>query len=125
MKEKIVADGIDIAINVLKEMIGKRDAKKFLKHIVFDLGDLPDSAYFDIPESGWMGFACHYDDSTVHIFINADQHKAADEIALTIGHEFAHAFEWLALRKMRHSSAIFKTFRNAYCAALGFTKKSF
>lgn len=120
------AKGVKLAKAILGEAIGKKKAAKLLGVVRFvNSRVLPEWCVPYIPASGWAGFCCPEENGRYAIYINPEHHQNCDDVAFTVGHEFAHVMQDIKEGRMIHRGIIFKTMRDVYSAKLGFKKGAF
>jgi predicted SprT family Zn-dependent metalloprotease len=99
----------------LEQVVIIKAARKLPKELAHE------QARYDVS----MGYCCPWTNGQLSIFINPDWHKKRDERALTLGHELAHAVQWIRDKSMSHDGDIFKEFKKHFCTQLGYQRGSF
>ena len=116
------------ARKILKATIGKKEGNALWNIIRWSFTEgLPKDIQKEYPNFAWMGFCCPMTDGSNSIIINPEHHKNSDEVALTIGHELAHALQNVVkgAGNANHDDEIFQCFRKAFCEALEYESESF
>ncbi len=116
--------GQKIALGILVEMLGKKKADKLWGNIYWAYSDVTPKEIGKV-DIEWAGLCCPMTDGCNSIIINPVHHEKADEIALTIGHELAHALQYIANKNMNHDDDIFEAFKMFFCDRLEFSLESF